>query len=661
MTQHQTSCPLDCPDGCSMEVDVEGDRVTSIRGTKVNPLTAGFICSKVRNFHKRLRSDERITEPGIRVGPKGSGEFRKASWDEALSHIVNEIKRVRDGSGAQAILPLSYGGSNGKLTEGGFDRRFFQRLGASKLDRKVCAAPTKAAFDGLYGGMPGIALDDYEHAKLIVVWGTNPSATGIHFVPIVKRAQAAGAKLIVIDTRRTPLAKRADLHLAPRPGTDLPLALAMIGWLFQNDKADLEFLEKHATGFRELEAKAAVWTLDKAAAECGVAASDIETFAQLYADTKPTALRCGYGFERNRNGGSAAAAVLALPAVAGHFGARASGFTLATSTIWNLDIEAAADVPDSDAPIINQNHVGRALNSNGVKSPIEMVFVYNHNPIATLPHQMLVRRGFEREDLFTVVHEQVMTDTALYADVILPATTFLEHEDLRAAYGSYSMLRITPVVSPVGESRDNASVFGELSRRLGLEKETDATTPRELEERFLKGTNFGEVLDSGRAVLPDEGDHPVQFGDIFPRTSDGKIQLHSDQLNAESKRGLYVYIEDPATDEYPLALISPSLAGTITSTCGELITEPVPLEMNPVDAAARGLNSGQTVRVHNNYGEVICPLKLTDDIAPGTVALPKGMWRHSSMNGNTSNALSPDTLSDLGAGACFNDARVQVD
>ncbi len=644
-----------------MEVEVENDRVISIAGTRLNPLTAGFICSKVRSFGDRLRGKERLLRPAIRTGKKGSGEFRDASWEEALSRIADEFVRVRKSSGAEAILPLSYGGSNGKLTEGGFDRRFFQRLGASQLARTVCAAPTRAAYTGLYSGLPGIALVDYELAKLIVVWGTNPSATGIHFVPIVQRAQAKGAKLVVVDPRKTPLAKRADLHLAPRPGTDLPLALAAIGWIFEQDRADREFLATHTTGAKELEEKARAWSLEAAAAVSGVPAEDIEAFARMYTETRPAALRCGYGFERNRNGGSAAAAVMALPAVAGHFGVPSGGFTLSTSSLWNLDVERAADAPESQARTINQNLVGQALSPESPAAPINLAFVYDHNPIATLPNQELVRAGFAREDLFTVVFDQVMTDTALFADVLLPATTFLEHEDLRPGYGSYALLRVSPAVSPVGESRSNAEVFCELSRRLDLEQETDARTPSELEARLLAETDFGAQLDSTGVAIPKLGDHPVQFVDAFPQTPDQKIHLHPAALDAEAPAGLYGYREDPGTAEFPLALISPSLPGTITSTFGELIKDPVPLEMHADDAATRGLSDGDTVRVWNGFGEVICPLKTSAELVSGTVSLPKGMWSHSSHNGNTSNALSPDTLSDLGRGACFNDARVQVE
>ena len=661
MSLIQTSCPLDCPDGCSLEVEVEDERVVSIAGSHSNPLTAGFICSKVRNYEKRLRGKERLLTPAIRTGAKGSGEFRRASWDEALDTIAKELNRVRESAGPEAILPLSYGGSNGKLTEGGFDRRFFQRLGASKLDRTVCAAPTRAASLGLYGGMPGMSLEDFEQAKLIVVWGTNPSATGIHFVPIVQRAQAAGAKLVVVDTRKTPLAKRADIHLAPRPGTDLPLALAVIGWLFDNGLADEDFLEAHTTGWQELQAKASAWSTQAAAEVSGVSAEDIEAFARLYGETRPTALRCGYGFERNRNGGSAAAAVMALPAVAGHFGAPSSGFVLSTSAAWNLDLESAADAPSSDARTINQNLVGQALAADSPDAPVDFVFVYNHNPIATLPNQELVRSGFEREDLFTVVFDQVMTDTALFADVLLPATTFLEHEDLRTGYGAYALMRVEPVLAPIEEARSNGEVFCELARRLDLEHESDALTPKDLERRLLEGTDIGAQMDANQIAIPEIGAHPVQFVDIFPMTPDQKIQLHSKELDEAAPAGLYGYREDPATRKYPLALISPSLSGTVSSTFGELITKPVPLEMHSGDAEKRNLTDGQTVRVWNTFGEVVCPLSISSDLVPGTVSLPKGMWSHSSFNGNTSNALSPDTLSDLGEGACFNDARVQVE
>jgi anaerobic selenocysteine-containing dehydrogenase len=559
---------------------------------------------------------------------------------------------------------LSYGGSNGWLTHGTVDLRLFYRLGASRLARTLCAAATTVASTGLYGKMAGVAYEDYPAARLIVVWGCNPAVSGIHLVPYIRKAQQAGAKLVVIDPRATPLARQADLHLAVRPGADLPLALAVINWLFESGKADLKFLEKHTHNWQALRERASQWTLERAAASSGVQADKIKQFAELYAATSPALVRCGWGPERSRNGGSAIAAVLALPAVAGKFGVRGGGFTMSNSAAWDVDTSAAICEPVPNTRLINMNQVGEAL-SEQFAPAIRAVFVFNCNPLATLPAQNKVRAGLEREDLFTVVHEQVMTDTARYADVLLPATTFLEHEEVKRGYGAPVAYWSKPVVEPVGEAWPNARLFVELCRRMGLERAGDPCTGEEI-MRAVVGTSregariAGELAANGQS-LPPGGMRPVQFVDVFPGTADRKIELVPKSLDSEAPRGLYGYQDDPATAKFPLALISPSTSDAISSTLYQRVEKQVPLEMHPIDAASRGIADGDSVRAFNSLGEIRCAVHLSDELRPGVVALPKGLWTKHTANGQTSNALSPDTLTDIGAGACFNDARVEVE
>src|SRR5688572_21373611 len=317
--------------------------------------------------------------------------------------------------------------------------------------------------------MPGVALEDYRDASLIVLWGVNPSASGIHLVPILDEARERGAKLVVVDPRRTPLAAKADLHLAVRPGADLPVALAVARWLFEHGMADLDFLAAHTHGWERLRERAQAWTPERAAAQADVAASDIERLAALYAGASPAVIRCGWGLERNRNGGSAVASVLALPSIAGKFGVRAGGYTLSNSGAWRARGEKPPNGAASDTRLVNMNKVGAVLNGDTADAkPVELLFVYNNNPLQTLPNQEQVRRGLEREDLFTVVFEQVRTDTCLFADLLLPATTFLEHDDLAIGYGAMRLNRVRPVIAPVGEARSNQAVFSELVGRLGL-------------------------------------------------------------------------------------------------------------------------------------------------------------------------------------------------
>jgi anaerobic selenocysteine-containing dehydrogenase len=658
-----SACPLDCPDACSLDVTVVDGRITEIQGSRANPVTRGYICAKVRRYPEHLYGDARILHPGVREGRKGEGRFRRVGWDEALQTIAERIRQVRDAAGPEAILPFSYGGSNGYLSQDTTDARLFHRLGASRLARTVCAAPSGRAALGLYGKMPGIALQDYAAASLIVIWGANPSVSGIHLLPYVQEACKRGARLVVIDPRRTRLAARADLHLAPQPGTDLPLALAVHRWLFETGAADEDFLAEHATGVEELRRRAEPWTAERASRETGISAADIERFAELYAGASPAAIRCGWGLERNRNGGSAVAAVLALPAVAGKFGVRGGGYTMSNSAAWReLDALAAARAPASPTREINMNRLGETLAVRGA-GRVDLLFVYNSNPLVTIPNQESVRQGLSREDLFTVVFDPVMTDTARYADVVLPAATFLERTELSRGYGAFVLQQAGAVIEPVGEARANHEVFAELCRRTGVARPEDPESATELAEAILasspRSAELRRTLDeAGIAFL--QGPAPVQLVDVFPRTADGKIHLVPEELDREA-HGLYRYRPDPGTDRFPLALISPATDRTITSTLGELRRGRVALEIHPADASARGIGDGERVRVFNELGEVVCPARHNDGIKPGVVFLPKGLWSHNTDNGAVATALAPDSLTDIGGGACFNDARVEVE
>jgi anaerobic selenocysteine-containing dehydrogenase len=659
-----SACPLDCPDLCGLTVTVEDGRVIEVEGDHRGPLTEGFVCGKVRKIADHLYGEDRLTTPLVRTGPKGSGQWSRVSWDEALDHVTGRIQASRARAGGEAILPFHYGGSNGWLTEGALATRWFRRLGASNLDRTFCAAATTAASRGLYGVMPGTALEDYTHAKLIVLWGTNPSATGIHLVPVIERARAAGATLVVVDPRQTPLARRADLHLPLRPGTDLPVALAVIAQLFARGHADRAFLAAHAVGADELAARAGAWSLEAAAREAGLDASLLERFVALYAAASPAVIRVGYGLERNRNGGSAVAAVMALPAVAGKLGVRGGGFTMSNGDArWTMTGETAIAEPAAPTRTINMSELGHALRT--VRDPaIECLFVYNCNPVATAPDQRAVIEQLARDELFVVVHDQVMTDTARLADVVLPATAFLEHRELRRGYGTMRLFDSPAVATPVGESRSNNQLFGALLGRFGLVRPGDAMTDDELVAATLAASEHGVALraqlDRDHMATPPGGATPIPFVDVFPDTPDGKIHLVPAALDREAPAGLYAYRPDPRTDEYPLALISPALATQISSTFGQLRKAPGQLELSPGDAAARGITSGDEVRVWNAHGEVVCRVKVTAELRDGVCLLAKGLWRRHTRNGYTANALIPPGLADLAGQAAYNDARVQV-
>ncbi len=662
-SRHATVCPLDCPDACSLEVSVEAGKVTRIDGSQVNPLTQGFICAKVRRFAEHVYSPERLLYPMARTRRKGRGQFERISWEEALDRTAFQMKEAVRRWGSESILPFSYGGSNGLISQDTTDARLFYRLGASRLARTVCSVPTRLAAEGLYGRMPTVAVEDYLHSQLIVLWGVNPSATGIHLVPIIQQALERGAKLVVVDPRSTPMAERAHLHLPLRPGTDLPLALGLIRWLFAQEKADLSFLQEHATGVSQLRDKAEPWTLTRVAAETGLRVETLESFAQVYATSHPAVIRCGWGQERNRNGGSATAAILALPAVGGKFGVRGGGYTLSNSGAFRLNSLSAACADPPATREINMNLLGEVLLGD-TQPPVKVLFVYNANPVSTLPCQQKVRSGLEREDLFTIVFEQVMTDTTAYADLLLPATTFLERRELSRGYGAMVLQDADAVIPPEGESRSNHEVFAELCRRLGLSREGEPETDEAIAQAILsahpQGNDYRAALAERKLAHPPTGYAPIPFVDFLPWTSDQKIHLFSEELDRIARKGLYAYEGDPSTSRYPLTLISPATGNTVSSMLGQTWKREARLEMHPEDARSRGIGEGDAVRVFNELGEVRVRARVSPAVRPGVVVLPKGLWSRHTLNGATANALSPDSLSDIGGGACFNDARVEV-
>jgi anaerobic selenocysteine-containing dehydrogenase len=658
-----SACPLDCPDLCGLAVTVDQGRVISVDGDHRSSFTNGLICGKVRKIAAHLYGKDRLLHPMIRKGPKGSGEWERLSWDAALDVIVARLEAARARHGGSAILPYHYGGSNGWLTDGALAERFWRRIQATKLDKTYCSAAATEAQRGLYGKMPGVALEDYEHANLIVLWAVNPSATGIHLVPVINRARARGAKLVVIDPRATPLAHEADLFLPVRPGADLPVALAVIHTLFERGHADRNFLAEHCEQAEELERRAAAWPIERAAREARIAPALLEQFIEMYVAASPAVIRPGYGLERNRNGGSAVAAVIAIPAVAGKFGVRGGGFSMSNSDAkWTVNSETAVGEEPHVARHVNMSGVAEALASLH-DPPIECMFVYNANPVSTCPDQRRLVEQLRRDDLFVVVHDQVWTDTAQLADVVLPATAFLEHRELRRGYGNMRMYDSPAVATPAGEARSNNQLFGALLERFGLVRAGDAMTDQELVDRTFAAGEHGPELQRQLATHhiaePLGSSTPVQFVDAFPPV--GKIHLVPVALDRDAVGGLYIYKPDPETTEFPLALISPALATQISSTFGQLRHAPGELELSLADAAARGISSGDIVRAWNATGEVQCLAKVSHDIRDGVCVLAKGLWRKHTANGFTSNALIPGKYADLGGQAAFNDARIQVE
>ena len=628
-------CPLDCPDTCSLAVHVEDGRITRVDGSRRNPLTAGYICAKVRRYPERIYSPLRIGYPQRRVGPKGEGRFARISWDEAIATIVDRFRAIIAADGPEAILPYHYGGSNGVCSDGALDARFFHRLGASELLRTICAAPTGTVYRAMFGSMGGVPPEDYALARAIILWGVNPAATSIHLLPHIRTAQRAGAFVAVIDPRRTAAARTADLHLQPAPGTDVVLALGMINELVRTGHSADAFLAQHANGFESLATAAAAYPLARVAAICGVPLRDVAALVDAYASASPAVIRCGWGIERNRNGGNAARAIFALPAVAGKFGVRGGGLTMSLSRTFPINAAALErpDVRRTPARQINMVQLGRAL-TEPQTPPVRALFVYNANPVAMAPNQNLLLHGLAREDLFTVVHDQVMTDTARFADIVLPATTIFEQNDLHKSYGHYFLQYSDAVIAPVDEALSNHALFGRLAHAMGFTEPALAPTEDDVLEAALQ--NAGERLDGAdlaqlrrqKAVRVRFNGHAelVQFVSDVPTTRSGKIELCPPAI------GLPAYV--PNTAAAPLALLSPASDRTINSIFGELHLRPARLHLHPTDAAARGIRDGSGARVQRAgrsaracRGDGGSPPR-RGGAAEGTVAFEHGEWRH---------------------------------
>jgi anaerobic selenocysteine-containing dehydrogenase len=521
----------------------------------------------------------------------------------------------------------------------------------------------------MYGKMPGVAYEDYEKARFILLWGANPKVSGIHLVPFLKRAREAGAFLAVVDPLRTFSDSEVDLHLPVYPGTDLVVALALIRLWERSGALDRDFLAAHAVGLEALLEAAQEWTPARAAAEAGVPEADLRRLAEVYAETDPAVVRCGWGIERNRNGGPAAAAVMAMPALLGKFGVPGGGYTMSNGSAARFDRRAVVPMPPWNTRSLNMTRLGELLQKTD-DPPVKVLFVYNCNPVATVPDQNAVLAGLGREDLFTVVSEQVFTDTAPYADILLPATTFLEHHDLRVGYGSYIVGGLQPVVPPQGEAWPNPWLFAELCRRMGRQEEAFDLDGEALLRRVAAALTlpdgFEGVKSAGDAVetllrgdllrYDFPGTAPVQMATVQPGTADGKIHLAPWALGEEDP-----YRYEPLESAYPLALLSPAHVRLLTSTCGEFNVDRLTVTLHPDDAAARGLQKGDTVRVYNDLGEVVCPLAVSDRLRLGVALMPKGVWRRASANGRTSTALCPASIQRVAGGACYSDARVEIE
>jgi anaerobic selenocysteine-containing dehydrogenase len=665
-------CPLDCPDTCSLAVTVEDDQVVAVRGSRVNPITHGAVCAKVANYYPEfVHGANRLRYPLKRVGPKAEGRFERISWDAALDIIHERVGAIIDRYGRQSVLPLNYAGPHGMLAGDSMSLRFFHKLGASLLSRNpLCGGIRSAAYAGTFGSIPGTPLQQVSLSKLIIVWGNNATACNLHLMRQINAAKRCGARLVVVDPRRVKVAEQAQLHLPVRPGTDVVLAWAIAVELERVGGIDRDFIDEHVLGFDAYMQAAREYPPERAAQICGVDLNDIRTLARWYKEASPAVIAWGNGLERNQNGGSGLRAIAALPALAGKFGVAGGGLVGGAGHAFpkTLDKLTRTDFVPPQTRTINILDVSRLLLDDSLDPPIKALFVYNHNPLIVHPDQNRMKQALSREDVFMVGIEVAMTDSMAYVDVILPACTHFEHADIYAAYGQQYLQRAEAVISPVGESLPNTEIFRRLAAKFGFSDAAFKLSDTELMDTALnphdvrmQGLNPSELPVDRAIKMEFDGAEPVLTKNVWPQTPSGKIELQSQTLG--DRYGAVLPTYRPLVSRYPLTLITPASDKRITSTFGGLKgndATPV-LEMNPEDAARRGLSDGTWVKVWNDLGKVFLPLRVTTAVRPGVICSAKGAWLRTSPNGQTVSALAPTDKADLAEGACYNDARVEVE
>ncbi len=679
--QVRGACPHDCPDTCALLTTVSGGVAVKVQGNPAHAHTDGVLCTKVSRYAERSYHPERLLHPLRRVGAKGAGRFERVSWDEALDDISQRLRRTVSQHGPQAVLPYSYAGTMGLVQSESIAARFFHRMGASLLDRTICSSAGGEGLLQTLGAKVGMRVEFFSQARLILIWGSNSIGSNLHFWRLALEAKRRGAKLVCIDPRRTETADQCHEHLALLPGTDAALALAMMHELVANDWLDHDYIERHCLGWPALRERALLWSPKRAAQVCGLEAEQIRSLARDYGQCltrgEPSAIRLNYGMQRTRGGGNAVRAVACLPALTGAWRHRAGGMLLSQSGAFPVRREALqrpdllrASGIEGLPRTINMSQIGDALLASA--SPkfgprIDAVIVYNSNPVAVAPDSSKVVEGFSREDLFTVVLEHFQTDTADYADYILPATTQLEHWDVHASYGHTDVLLNRPAIAPQGETLPNTEIFRRLALRMGYLDECLYEDDQALcRVAFGDAVSFEELLENGFAslALPDA---PFAQGS-FP-TPSGRCEFFSARLAAQGLDGLPDHLpnyESPGSSEhFPLAMISPPARNFLNSSfvnvksLRDVEGEPL-LEMNQVDAQARRILGGAVVRVFNGRGEYRCKVAVSERARPGVVNGLGVWWRKLGLDGSNVNQLTSQGLTDLGRGPVFYDCLVQV-
>jgi anaerobic selenocysteine-containing dehydrogenase len=683
----RATCPHDCPDTCAILVTVEDGVATEVKGDPDHPTTAGVLCTKVSRYVERTYHPDRLLTPMRRVGKKGEGKFQPISWEQALEEIAARLKPIaaRD---PQAILPYSYCGTMGLVQGEAMAMRFFNKLGASFLDRTVCATAGTTGYKYTIGGSIGTDIEQFQDAKLILIWGGNPIASNLHFWMRVQEAKRRGAKLIAIDPYRSLTAEKCHQHIALMPGTDSALALGMMHVLVKENLLDHDYIAQHTLGFSQLKDRVAEWTPERTADTCGITAEEVVNLAREYGQTamrgEPVAIRMNYGLQRVRGGGMAVRSIACLPALIGAWRHPAGGVQLSTSGSFpsnKLGLQRPDLLQGRVPRTINMNTIGDDLLRDAAPDfgpQIEAVIVYNANPVAIAPDSAKVQRGFEREDLFTVVLEHFQTDTADYADILLPATTQLEHVDAHLAYGHLYMMANNAAIAPLGESKPNTEIFRLLAKAMGytdpvFDETDDELAAQAFNKQDARAVHFDweSLKRTGWSKL-NMPDAPFAHGG-FP-TPSGKCEFYSEAMQADGLDPLPSYIanyESVASNpglaqKYPLAMISPPARNFLNSTFVNVqslrATEGEPrLDIHPLDAAARGIGDKEMVRIFNDRGSFVARARVTPKARAGLVVGLSIWWKKLSSDGKNANEVTSQRLTDMGRAPTFYDTLVQVE
>jgi len=703
------ACPHDCPDTCATVATVREGRVVSFAAEPAHPYTNGWLCAKVRPYLELVYHPDRLRYPLRHVGPKGAGSWQRIGWDEAIAEIAARWRDIIAADGAAAILPYSYSGTLGLVQLAVCNRRLWNRMGASGLQRSICGAAAEAAVTATLGARRAPDPADLAHSRLIIVWGHNPASTAPHVMPLLRQAQRNGAHVVVIDPRRTLTARSADEHIQPRPATDAALALGLMHVLFADGLHHEEWLRANTVGWEVLRERAAEYPPERVAAITGVPADTIVSLARRYGTTTPAMLKFADGVQRHGNGGQTARALCCLPAVVGQIGVRGGGLFYSTSDEAPWDAAAVGHAHEAQCPptprTVNMNRLGAALAGEAADPPIRSLFVFCANPVASSPNAGLITQGLEREDLFTVVHDLFLTDTARYADIVLPATSQLEQVDLHKPYGQRTLQYNQPAIAPLGEARGNWDVMRLLAEAMGyddlwLQQDATAVIAEVLEATrarspLLQDVTLERLQREGTVPLLFDDDNSVPFADLRFPTPSGKVELSCAAMAAQgldplpdytppaefarmpSPRAPLPSAEQPSPpaplptagegseEEARLVLISGASHHFVSSSLANLPSlrrkEGTPrVELNPADAASRGIADGDDVMVENERGWCRLRAVVTEDVAVGVAVAPKGHWPRHSPDGRNINWTTSDALGDLAGQSTFHSNLVMI-